>query len=81
MQEHLLFERSEFHARELAPLLCAHRHDKGGLLDIMRDGGLAAGFSRAIVGQIDRDKCSSSRSAKMGRRTIDTLRKLHGENL
>jgi len=55
----LLVERNESKLQELEGsflFLCAHRHHKGGLLDMMRDGGLRAGFRRAILGQIDRDK-------------------------
>jgi hypothetical protein len=47
----LLVERNESKLQELEGsflFLCAHRHDKGGLLDMMRDGRLRAGFRRAI---------------------------------
>jgi hypothetical protein len=48
--------------------LCAHRPDGGGLLEKMPDGGLLAGWGRALLGQILRDESRQFRSAKLSRR-------------
>lgn len=54
---------------KLVPLsLCAHRPDGGGLLEKMPDGGLLAGWGRALLGQILRDESRLFRSAKLSRR-------------
>jgi hypothetical protein len=54
----------------LVPLfLCARRPNRGGLLEMLRDGGLWAGSERAILGQINRDNHRQFRSDKMRRRT------------
>jgi hypothetical protein len=59
--------------------LCAHRPDGGGLLEKMPDGGLLAGWGRALLGQILRDKSRLFRSAKLSRRRCNVTPNLPEE--